>query len=171
MSKWFFVIFIFVSLVNCKRNRHQVVELKNLSSQTVYYLISKNRTITNANEIADIRPKSYESFIESEKNQIHVLDEEDSLMRLKQNLFQYRIEANASTVVMSSESAEIYVDKISIQSIIKDRYNGEANIFLIKSRDLEENSDVEIIERKLYIHLISLTEEDITRDTVVIEYR
>jgi hypothetical protein len=172
MKKWLIGLMIFIFATHCKRGTHQTIELKNSSSESVYYLISKNIE-PDENEISKIRPAAYESFTENKKDHGHAKSDEDSTMRMriKQNLYRYRIERNASAIILSSESAEIYVNIISIQSIIKDRYNGEANVFIIKERDLERNSDKEIIAKKLCTHFVSLNEGNLTHDTLILEYK
>ena len=72
--------------------------------------------------------------------------------------------------MLSSESAEIFVDAISIQRIINDRYNGKVNVFIVKESDLSEYSDQAIIEKKLYKYVTTLTEKSITDDTITIQY-
>ncbi len=81
------------------------------------------------------------------------------------------IETNGSAMLLSSESAEMFANSISIQRIINDRYNGEFNVFLIEPNVLLGHTDQEIVEGKLYTFFVRLTERDITADTVILKYR
>lgn len=171
MKKWLIGLIVITLATSCRRGIHQTVDLKNSSSESIYYLISKN-TVPHTDEIESIRPRSYESS-GSEKNQNPAKNAEDSLMRMRieQNLYRFRIKSNDSATILSSESAEVFVDVVSIQSIIRDRYNGKANVFIIKESDLKKNSDEDILDKKLYAKVISLTEEDITNDILAFEYK
>ena len=53
------------------------------------------------------------------------------------------------TTTKKKQSAEIFVDATSIQTIIHHRYNGRVNVFVVKESDLSEYSDEAIIEKTL----------------------
>jgi hypothetical protein len=144
-------------LICCRTNPHQVVAIRNLSSQPIYFLVSKN-TIPTEYEIANIRP------ITSDLNKY--LDE-----NFENSLCRYRIKKNESAIVISSESAGIFVDAISLQEILKNRYDNEAHVFVIKSTHLASNTDKEIIDNKLYDQFSTLTDKSISRDSSILEYK
>jgi len=149
-------------LVNCGRGRHQQVQLKNASSETVYFVISPDSILSNPNDILRIRP------ITAKSDYSRINKDQDSIW--KETLYRYRIEKGNSGILLSSESAEIFVDAISVKRIINDQYNGKVNVFVIKESDLSEYSDKSIIEMKHYHYVTTLTEKSLTGDTTTIQY-
>lgn len=165
----FHIIFIFL-LVGCHKGDKQIIEIENKSVNNIYFLISKDSIIKDTNTIKMIRPRTLESFLEQEKRANHVKNKADSLIRLKNYMYQYRIEPNNSKVVLSSESTEIFINTISLKEIIKNQYTNKANIFIIKESDLKLYSDKEIINEKKYEIFLSLTDKDIIKDTLIFKY-
>lgn len=159
---------LLAGLVSCKPGRHQQVQLENASSETIYFVISPDSILSNPNDIWRIRPITAESDL-SRISDITFKEDQDSVS-IKHNLYRYRIEKGTSAIMLSSESAEFFVDAISIQRIINDRYNGNVNVFAVKENDLSEYSDGAIIEKKLYKYVTTLTEKSITSDTTTIQY-
>lgn len=155
--------------MGCKRATHQVVELRNSSSEAIYFLISQNKTLSSSNDIAKIRPMTSKSISEIQNRDVEYEDKEIA-ESVKQNLYKHRIERDSIEILLTSESAGIFVDAISIRSIIKDRYNGTLHIFIISENDLQKYSDQEIIDKKLYTYFKSLTVKDIKEDTLTFEY-
>jgi hypothetical protein len=153
---------LLAGLVSCKRGKHQLLQLKNASAETIYFVISPDSILSNPNDIWGIRPKSAKSDLS------RISEDQDSIR--KQILYRYRIAKGESEIMLTSGSAEIFVDAISIQSIINNRYNGKLNVFVIKESDLSGYSDQAIIEKKLYKYVTTLTEKSITGDTTTIQY-
>lgn len=166
MMRLLIFICLLIVFVNCKRGNHQVVELRNSSSENIYFLVSKNKILTSPNEVAKVRPITSGS-IEDVKAQHEDKEQEKSN---KQNLYRYQIERDCVETILSSESAEIFVNAISLQSIINDRYNGYFYVFIIGENDLLKYSDQEILDKKLYKHFKTLTAKDIKEDTLTLEY-
>ncbi len=158
-----------ILLMGCKRGTHQVVELRNSSSEAIYFLISQNKTLSSSNDIAKIRPVTPKSISEIQNRDVEYEDKEIA-ESVKQNLYKHRIERDSIEILLTSESAGIFVEAISVGSIIKDRYNGTLHIFIISENDLQKYSDQEIIDKKLYTYFKSLTAEDIKEDTLTLEY-
>lgn len=172
MKRLIIILIIVTSVVGCKRGPHQVILLKNSSADTIYYILSEDSTLTNLREIADVRPitsQSLSSFEKELKNINTKNQQEDSLERYKNALYRYRIGKGEVVVLISSESAEIFVDATSIQNIIKHRYNGKANVFIIRGDDLEKFTDNEIADQK-NLPFLSLKEENISGDSLMLEY-
>jgi hypothetical protein len=159
---------LLAGLVSCRRGTHQQVQLKNASSETIYFVISSDSILSNPNDIWSIRPITAESDL-SKISDMTFREDQDSI-RSKHNLYRYRIEDGGSAIMLSSESAEIFVDAVSIQSIINHRYNGKVNVFVVKESDLSQYSDEAIIEKKLYKYVTTLTEKSITEDTLTVQY-
>jgi len=153
---------LLTGLVSCKRGMHQQVRLKNASSETVYFVISPDSILSNPNDISRIRP------ITTKSDYSKISKDQDSIW--KETLYRNRIEKGKSGILLSSESAEIFVDAISVKGIVNDRYNGKVNVFVIKESDLSEYSDRSIIEMKLYQYVTTLTEKSITADTTTLQY-
>lgn len=164
--RWIICIYFLLAFAGCKRGNPQVVALRNLSSENLYFLISENKVLTNTNEIARIRPITSNPFSEIKVE----YEDKEQAESIKYNLHRYLIEKDSLTILLSSESAGTFVNAITIQSIIKDRYNGELNIFIITENNLKKYSDQEIIDKKLYRHFKALTAEDIKEDTLILEY-
>lgn len=160
-----FICFLIV-FASCKRGNHQVVELRNLSSENIYFLISKNKVLTSPNEVAKVRPITSGSIADVKVQH----EDKEQAKSIKQNLYRYQIEKDSTELILSSESSGIFVNSISIQSIINDRYNGRFYVFIITENDLLKYSDQEIINKKMYKHFKTLTAKDIEEDTLTLEY-
>ena len=161
------ILFCVIALVSCKHGRHQQVQLKNVSEETVYFVTSADSILSNPNDINRIRPVTFESDLSSIGDTALKRRDQD---RIEQNLYRYRVERGDSAIILSSESAEIFVDAISIRSIIRNRYSGRLNIFIVKERDLSEYSDEVIIKQGLYKYVTTLTEQNVTDDLITIQY-
>lgn len=163
------ILFIFL-LVGCRKGIKQIIEIENKSENNIYFLISKDSIIKDNNTIKMIRPRTLASFLEQEKRVNHLENKADSLIRLKNYMYPYRIEPNNSKIILSSESTEMFINTISIKEIIKNQYNNKANVFIIKERDLNLYSDKEIINEKKYEIFLSLTDKEIIKDTLLFKY-
>jgi hypothetical protein len=164
--KYVIPIFLATFFIHCTGNdKHQVVVLKNLSPHTVYFVLSPDSFLRAPGAIARIRPSVYPG---GEKDTASTAAEIEAR---QQSLFRYQIQKGKSAVILSSEAAGIFVDKISIKSIIRDRYQGKAHVFLIRESHLKKYSDEVIINKKLYDHFHTITEDEIATDTTVFEYR
>ncbi len=164
--RWIIYIIFQLLIVGCQRGDHQVILLKNLSAKDIYFLISKNKILTNKDDIARIRPIVARKLQETNSNSVNNQVEHSR----KQSLFRFLIEKDSIEVILTSEAAGIYVNAITIKSIIKDRFDGQINIFIINENDLIKHSDQEIIDKKLYKYFKTLTLEDIVADTLTLEY-
>lgn len=160
------MIYFLLAFMGCKRGNYQVIALRNLSSETIYFLISENKVLTNTNEIAKIRPITSNPFSEIKVE----YEDKEQAASIRHNLYRYRIERDSSGIILTSESAEIFNNSVSVQRIIKNRYNGQLNIFIITENDLLKHSDQEVIDRKLYKHFKAVTAENIKEDTLTLEY-
>lgn len=156
-------------LLSCKRGTYQVIELRNSSLEAVYFLLSEDKILSNPNDIAKIRPATSLPISKIKDSDIEYEDM-DTEERIKQNLYRYRIERGSTETLLTSESAGIFVNAISVESIIKDRYKNDLHIFLISESDLQKNSDQEIIDQKLYYYFKSLNAEDIKESTLTFIY-
>jgi hypothetical protein len=162
---------LLTGLGSCKRAPHQQIQLKNTSSAAIYFLVSADSILSNSNDIWQIRPITTESDLSKiDELLARAKDDPDLYVRMNRNLYRYRIAASDSAILISSESAEIFVDAMSVHTIINQRYNGQMNVFVISEKDLSENSDETIIERKLYRHVARVTEKSMTGDTTTIQY-
>lgn len=166
MMRLLFFISILFFFASCKRGNRQVIELRNSSLENVYFLISENKVLSNLNEIARIRPIISRSI---EEINIEYEDKEQA-ESTKNNLFQYRIERDSIAILLSSESAGIFINSITIKRIITDRFNGQLHVFIITEHDLQKHTDQQIINKKLYKHFGTLTPEDIKEDSLTLEY-
>ena len=126
--------------------------LKNASSETIYFVISPDSILSNPNDIWRIRPVTAESDL-SRISDITFREDQDSI-RIKNNLYRYRIEGGSSAIILSSESAESFVDATSIQSIISHRYNGKVNVFVVKVTYL--NIQMRQLSKKSFISTLLL---------------
>ena len=133
--------------------------LKNSSSETVYYLISRDSILKNSNEIANIRPHTYESIIENDSSKVYPNEKEDSAGMFDQQLYPHRVLKNKLAVLLTSQSAEIFADATSLRGVIKSQYNGVAFVFIVKTNDLGRNSDQEILDKKQYTYFSALDEK------------
>lgn len=168
MINWLFFLVLFS--FGCKKGEPQRIEISNKSLQNIYYFVSKNSVLL-PNQIQIIRPKSIKSFLEQEKKFIHVKNTEDSLARAKNYIYSFRIEANTSMTIISSESAGTSVNSISLKEVIKRQYNGQANVFLIKESYLNQYSNAEIIKKKLYKRFLTIEDKDISKNVMVFDYK
>jgi hypothetical protein len=146
-------------LFACERNSHQAVVMKNWSSETIYFILSANEEIVDPYEIANLRsmilaPRTLKMRVEE----------------MYEKLERFRIPAGNSAMILSSESAGIFVNAITIKSIIEDRYSGKIHIFIIKERDLKNYPDNEILERKMLRHFTTIMAEGIDKDIFMLEY-
>jgi hypothetical protein len=121
-----FIGFITV-LAGCKRGNHQVIALRNLSSENIYSLISENKVLTDPNEVSKVRPITSDPFSEIKVE----YEDKEQAERIKYNLYRYRIEKDSLETLLTSGVVGIFVDANSIQNLIKDRYNGQLNIFIL----------------------------------------
>ncbi len=166
MSRQLIFVFLTISFVSCKRSKLQIITLRNLSSETIYFLISRDSVVTNTNEIAKVRPITSDPFSE-----IKVEYEDKELAeRIGHNLYRYRIERDSVGIILTSESAGIFVNAVRVMEIIRNRYHGQLHIFIITENDLLQHSDQEVIDKKLCKHFKAVTVENIHEDTLSIEY-
>jgi hypothetical protein len=112
--------------------------------------------LSDPNEIAKIRPL--------------LVEDNEVANSIRDYSHRYQIERDSLGIIMTSESAELFVNILPIQSIIKDRYNGRLNIFTISENALFDHSDQDIIGKKLYKHFKTITAEQIKEDTLALEY-
>lgn len=96
--------------------------------------------------------------------------ENDSLKVIKKNLYRNLVERDSVGILLSSESVGIFVNAVTIQQIIEDRYNGSLNIFIINEADLIKNSNQEIVNKKLCKHFTTIVAEELKKDTLLVEY-
>ena len=160
------MIYFLLAFAGCKRGNHQVIALRNLSSETIYFLISDNKVLTNTNEIAKVRPIASDPFSEIKAE----YEDKELAESIRHNLYRYRIERDSVGTILTSESAEFFANAITVKEIIENRYNGQLNIFIITENDLKKYSDKKIIDKKLYRHFKALKTEDIKEDILTLEY-
>ena len=151
--------------VCCGKNQYQMIKMRNRSLEPVYFLISSN-VVPKVYEIARIRPITSSQIDEIK---IEHADKEQT-ESIKHNLYRYLIEKDSMETLLTSESAGIFVNAISLQDIIRDRYNGKINVFIITESDLKNYSDKEIIDKKLYTRFKALKAEDVKEDMLILEY-
>lgn len=150
------VVFAIV-FTGCKRRGQQIITLRNLSSENICFLISEKTILSDPNEIAKVRPM--------------VVEDKEVANDIRDYSHRYQIERDSLGIIMTSESAELFVNIVPIQSIINDRYNGRLNIFIINENRLFAHSDEDIIDEKLYKHFKTVTAEQVIGDTLALEYR
>ncbi|MEJ7645975.1 MAG: hypothetical protein WKF87_15375 [Chryseolinea sp.] len=167
MSRLLIFIVSIIAFASCKRGDQQIISLKNLSPENIYFLISDNKVLKNANELAKVRPITSNPFSEIKVEYA----EKEQAESIRHNLYRYRIEVDSAGTILTSESAGIFVNAISIQNIIKDRYNGQLNVFVITETDLLKHSDQEVIDKKLCRHFKAIMAENIKENTLTLEYR
>ena len=149
--------FLWVAFVSCKRGERQIITLRNSSLENIYFLVSGNSILSDPNEIGDIRPI--------------IVQDTEVANSIKGYSHRHQIAKDSLKIIINSESAEIFTDIVSIQSIIKDRYNGQLNIFIINENKVLTYSDQDIIDKKLYKHFKTITAEQMNADTLALEYR
>ncbi|MCW5910033.1 MAG: hypothetical protein KIT62_03105 [Cyclobacteriaceae bacterium] len=158
MTRLLIFVFISIILLSCRKGIHQEIAIKNLSLGNVYFLISENEILSNPDEMASIRPKT--SAPDSLMDIAYFKDRETAEM-IKESLYRNRIERDSLVTILSSESAGIFIDAVSIQRIINDRYKGKIHIFIIPEKILLLHPDNEIINNKLYQNFKTLTAGEI----------
>lgn len=134
-----------------------MITLRNSSSENIYFIVSENGVLSDPNEVAKVRPLMVEDM--------------EVAAHIRGYSHRYQIERDSLGTIMTSESAEIFANTVPIQSIIKNRYNGRLNIFVIAESDLFNYSDQDIVDRELYKHLKTVTDEQVKEDTMALEYR
>lgn len=158
---------LIASSISCEVRKHQAIVLKNLSLKTIYYLVSDSKELSNPCHIAKIRPRYFDYF----SGDSDVSDSSDELSEsIDHNLYPQRIKKGDFRTLISSESNGIFVNSISIQEIIQDRYNGKLHVFVISEENLIKYSDQEIIDKKAYEKVREIRIGDIEGDSLVIEY-
>lgn len=162
--KSIFYLFFLLLFAGCKRGNRQEILLRNLSSEDIYFLLSKNQLLTDPNDITNIRPKVAWRLDDVKMDQ-------NEAKSTKLSLYRNLIQRDSLEVILTSGSMAIFVDAVTIQSIIKDRFGGQMNIFIITENHLGGYSEQEIIDQKLYKFVKTLSVEDIKSDTIVLEYQ
>lgn len=162
--KSIFYLFFLLLFAGCKRGNRQEILLRNLSSEDIYFLLSKNQLLTDPNDITNIRPKVVWKLDDVKMDQ-------KEAKSTKLSLYRNLIQRDSLEVILTSGSMAIFVDGVTIQSIIKDRFGGQMNIFIITQNHLGDYSDQEIIDQKLYKFVKTLSVEDIKSDMLVLEYQ
>lgn len=160
------VIFVFsISILfGCKRGPQGVVALKNASQENVYFIVSAS-PVLNDHDVSMARPvKRNPGVVDSAGK-----SELDAAARW--NLYRYLVEKDSTRSIVLSESAGIFVNSISVASIIEDRYNGAMNIFVINESDLLDHTDEEVIKGRLYTLIRTLKPSDVRHDTLLLTYR
>jgi hypothetical protein len=150
-------LLVLVVFSSCVGRKPQAIFLQNSSDENVYFILSSDSLNPSDGEISSIRPSSYLGYDESVDDQFR-------------GLYRNLIPKGAVLPIIKSESSEVFVNIVSIQSIIRNRYQGKLSVFVISERDLAEHSDQEIIEKQLAQKLRTLTIEDISEDTVSLVY-
>lgn len=150
-------LLVLVVFSSCGGRNPQAIFLQNSSDENVYFVISSDSLNPSEEEISSIRPSSYLGYDESVDDQYR-------------DLYRNLIPKGAVLPIITSESSEVFVNSVSIQSIIRNRYQGKLSVFVISERDLAAKSDQEIIEEQLAQKLRTLTIEDISDDTVSLVY-
>jgi hypothetical protein len=151
-------LLVLVVFSSCGGRNPQAIFLQNSSDENVYFVISSDSLNPSEEEISSIRPSSYLGYDESVDDQFR-------------DLYRNLIPKGAVLPIITSESSEVFVNSVSIQSIIRNRYQGKLSVFVISERDLAAKSDQEIIEEQLAQKLRTLTIEDISDDTVSLVYK
>lgn len=150
-------LLVLVVFSSCGGRNPQAIFLQNSSDENVYFILSSDSLNPSEEEISSIRPSSYLGYDESVDDQFR-------------DLYRNLLPKGAVLPIITSESSEVFVNSVSIQSIIRNRYQGKLSVFVISERDLAENSDQEIIEKQLAQKLQTLTIEDISDDKVSLAY-
>jgi hypothetical protein len=155
-----------LSLFSCKRGDHQTILLRNLSDESIYFILSDSSGSIDATKIEQVRPKSSIPINDNNED----FDRQGEYQRLKNSLYRYLIEKDSSEILLTSESVSIFIDAISLKEIITDRFNGELNIYIVTGHDLMTFTDQEILTLGKYIHFKSVTSVDVISDTLKLEY-
>jgi hypothetical protein len=122
--------------------------------------------LINADKIGQVRPKSSIPLNAGNED----FDQKIEYDGLKHSLYRYLIEKDSSEILLTSEAVSIFVDAISLQEIIADRFNGELSIFIITGQDLMNFTDQEIMTKGKYSYFKSIKSDEIISDTLTLEY-
>ena len=76
-------------LISCKTCQASVSSFENRLGETIYFVMSVDSILSNPNDIARIRPITFESDLSRISDNALTTEDQD---RLKQNLFRHRIE-------------------------------------------------------------------------------
>jgi hypothetical protein len=146
--------------ISCKKGNRQVVVLDNISSENIFFVLSKEASIRNNSDISAIRTTGLR--ITQSKNRELI----ESSERYNTNI----VKSGESSIILTSEAAGIFLDVISIGSVIQDRYDGRVYVFVVKEGDLSSYSDLEIIKRYRYSLLAILRPGEMVEDSIVLKY-
>jgi hypothetical protein len=154
-------LIILVFILACKKGEKQKITLLNESSKNIYFLLSKEKLITNISDISNVLKMNLWQENESQSN--------NNAKRLNEefNPKNHFIKKGDSAILITSESTGIFLNSITIKSIIKERFNGVLNIYIIAENDLLNHSEHEIIDKKLFKLFKSVTANDINEDETV----
>lgn len=165
MKKILFILLI----VGCKGGVHQEILLLNKSNSSIHCILYSDTTL-NISEIESLRPETDITIKEHFKSLANY-SKNDSLEIVESLKTKGTIKPNTSKIILASSYVGIFRNKESIKSLIKNHYNGKVHIFILKSEYLNNYSNKEIIEKKLYKQFVTLTEKDIIKDTLIFEYK
>lgn len=126
-------LLVLVVFSSCVGRNSQAIFLQNSSDENVYSIISNDSLNPSEEEISSIRPSSYLGYDESVDDQYR-------------DLYRNLIPKGAVLPIITSESSEVFVNSVSVQSIIRNGYQGNLSVFVVSERDLAAKSDQEIIE-------------------------
>jgi hypothetical protein len=116
-------LIILIFLLACKKGEKQKITLLNESSENIYFLLSKEKVLTNISDTSNIVKMNLLQENESQfnTNAKRLIEEFNP-----NNNF---IEKGESAILITSESTGIFLNSITIKSIIKERFNGALNIY------------------------------------------
>jgi hypothetical protein len=156
-------LIILVFVLACKKGEKQKITLVNESSENIYFLLSKEKVLTNISDISNVIKMN---LLQENNAQFN-----SNAKRLNEefNPNNNFIKKGDSAILITSESTGIFLNSITIKSIIKERFNSVLNIYIITENDLLNHSEQEIIDKKLFKLFKSVTANEINEDETVIK--
>src|SRR5262245_41431628 len=116
MKKLLIYTWMLCLFAGCKRGNHQVVLLKNQSRESVCFIVTENDILKNPDEIARLRTQGSIGQIDTD------FENEELAKRARYSMFRNGVERDSMAVVLTSESAGVFLNSITIEGIIDNRY-------------------------------------------------
>ena len=129
------ILFILL-MAGCKGGVRQEILLFNKSNNGIYCILHTDTTL-NVSEIEHLRPETDSSIVKHFKNLANY-SKKDSLEIVESLKLKGLIKPNSTKIILASSFVGIFRDKENIKSLIKNQYNGKANIFVVKENDLNK---------------------------------
>jgi hypothetical protein len=166
------VLVLITLIISCKKDvgNYQYIYLTNKSNEEIYYFLSKDDTIRDITLIERIRPDTFD-IVSGKRPSIIYEYKEDSIISRENQMFPFRVKRQSTKEIFKSRSLDGIMNAISMKQQINIDYNGKLNVFIVKAKDLNSFSDRNIVKNKLYRKIRTVTENDITSDTLIIDYK